>query len=43
MLKETFPCHQVIVWYDDVDFMVINDNGYKAERLTGLNEDSNYY
>lgn len=43
MLKETFPCHQIIVWYDDVDFMVINDNGYKAERLTGLNEDSNYY
>lgn len=43
MLKETFPCHQVIVWYNDVDFMVINDNGYKAERLTGLNEDSNYY
>jgi hypothetical protein len=43
LLKETFPCHQVIVWYDDVDFMVINDKGYKAERLTGLNEDSNYY
>ena len=43
MLKEVFPCHQVIVWYNDVDFMVINDNGYKAERLTGLNEDSNYY
>lgn len=43
MLKETFPCHQVLVWYGDVDFMVINDNGYKPERLIGLNEDSNYY
>ena len=43
MLKEAFPCHQIIVWYDDVDFMAINDNGYKPERLIGLNEDSNYY
>lgn len=43
-LKDLFPCHGVFVWYDDIDFMVINDNGYKSERLTTLNDDSsNYY
>lgn len=43
-LKEAFPCHQVIVWYDDVDFMAIHDNGYPQERLEGINNDtSNYY
>ena len=25
MLKDTFSNHQVLVWYDDVDFLVIND------------------
>ena len=43
-LKEAFPCHQIIVWYDDVDFMAIHDNGYPQERLEGVNNDtSNYY
>lgn len=42
-LKEMFPCHSVLVWYDDVDFMAINDKGYTPPRLEGLNDDSNYY
>jgi hypothetical protein len=43
-LKEMFPYHSVFVWYDDIDFMAINDNGYKPERLDTLNDDSsNYY
>lgn len=43
MLRDTFPNHQVIVWYDDVDFLVINDKGYPSERLYGVNEDKSYY
>ena len=43
MLRDTFPNHQVIVWYDDIDFLVINDKGYPSERLYGVNEDKNYY
>ena len=44
-LKEAFPYHQVIVWYDDVDFMAIHDNGYPQKGLEGINNDdsSNYY
>ena len=42
-LKEMFPCHSVFVWYDDIDFMAINDNGYKPERLDTLNDDSSHY
>lgn len=42
-LKEMFPCHSIFVWYDDVDFMAINDKGYTPPRLEGLNNDSNYY
>lgn len=43
MLRDAFPNHQVIVWYDDVDFLVINDKGYPSERLYGVNEDKSYY
>lgn len=43
MLRDTFPNHQVIVWYDDVDFLVIHDKGYPSERLYGVNEDKSYY
>lgn len=43
-LKNTFPCHNVLVWYDDIEFMAVHDNGYKPEGLIGLNnETSNYY
>ena len=42
-LKEMFPCHSVLVWYDDVDFMTINDKGCAPQRLEGLNSESNYY
>lgn len=40
--KDRFPLHQIFVWYDDIDFMVINDNAYKPERITELNHDENY-
>lgn len=30
-LKNTFPCHSVFVWYDDIEFMAVHDNGYKPE------------
>lgn len=43
ILKDAFPDHQVLVWYDDVDFLVINDKGYPSERLYGVNEDKSYY
>lgn len=43
VLKETFPYHSVLVWYDDVDFMAINDKGCASPRLEGLNSESNYY
>lgn len=42
-LKEMFPYHSILVWYDDVDFMIINDKGYTPPRLEGLNDESNYY
>lgn len=41
-LKNRFPCHEVFVWYDDVEFMVIHDKAYNAERIT-CNEESSYY
>ena len=42
--EEIFPSHKVLVCYDDLDFMVIHDKGYKAERLDNLNGgSSNYY
>jgi hypothetical protein len=43
-LQNKFPCHSVFVWYNDVDFMVIHDKGYKSERITCNDDDSsNYY
>ena len=33
-LKDRFPMHHVLVWYDDVEFMAINDKGYMPERIT---------
>lgn len=42
-LANIFPTHQVLVWYDDVNFMAIHDKGYMPERLEGLNDSSNYY
>ena len=41
-LKKRFPCHEVFVWYDDVEFMAINDRGYAPERIT-CNDDTSYY
>ena len=41
-LKDRFPMHQVLVWYDDVEFMAIHDHGYPPERIT-CNDTENYY
>lgn len=41
-LKDRFPMHQVLVWYDDVEFMAIHDKGYMPERIT-CNDTENYY
>lgn len=38
-----FPCHGVLLVYNDVEFSVINDKGYAAERITCNNDASNYY
>ena len=40
-LKEAFPNHTILLTYDDIDFMAIEDKGYKAERI--INDTSNYY
>ena len=40
-LKEAFPNHTVLLTYDDIDFMAIEDKGCKAERI--INDTSNYY
>ena len=42
-LKEMFPCHQVFVWYDDVEFMAIQDKGYQPTSLEGVNAVETYY
>ena len=42
-LKDRFPMHQVLVWYDDVEFMAIHDHGYPPERITCNDDSSNYY
>lgn len=42
-LKCVFPNHEVFVWYDDVDFMIIHDKGYNPPSLEGINATSNYY
>lgn len=41
-LTKRFPCHSVLVWYNDIEFMAIHDNGYPPERIT-CNDSSNYY
>ena len=33
-LKDRFPMHQILVCYDDIEFMVIHDKGYRPERIT---------
>jgi len=42
-LQDCFPNHNVFIWYDDIDFTVINDNGYKSERIATINDSQNYY
>jgi hypothetical protein len=42
-LQDIFPTHQVFVWYDDMDFMAIHDKGYAPERMSVINDASNYY
>ena len=41
-LQDRFPRHQILVCYDDVEFMAIHDKGYAPERIT-CNETSSYY
>lgn len=40
-LKDRFPMHQILVWYDDVEFMAIHDKGYMPERIT-CNDENPY-
>ena len=40
-LKDRFPMHQILVWYDDVEFMAIHDKGYAPERIT-CNDENPY-
>ena len=42
ILKDVFPNHEVFVWYDDIDFVTIHDNGYPSERMSRVNNDNNY-
>lgn len=41
-LDNAFPNHPILILYDDIDFMSIEDKGYKAERIT-INDFTNYY
>lgn len=41
-LKDRFPMHQILVCYDDVEFMAIHDKGYMPERITCNEEDNPY-
>ena len=41
MLKDAFPCHTVLLMYDDIELTAVNDKAYKAERIP--NDTSNYY
>lgn len=41
-LKNAFPSHTVLIFYDDVEFMAIEDKGCLPERIT-VNDSSNYY
>lgn len=42
-LEHAFPNHTVFVWYDDIEFMTVQDKGYPVPNLEGLNATSNYY
>ena len=42
-LKAIFPNHLVFVWWDDIDFMAIQDNSYNPERMSLVNDSTNYY
>ena len=42
-LKEMFPCHQVLVCNDEVEFMAILDKGYQPTSLEGVNAAETYY
>lgn len=41
-LCKKFPCHNVFVWYDDVEFMVINDKACEPKEVP-INDSTNYY
>ena len=41
-LCKKFPCHTVFVWYDDVEFMAIDDKAYVNKEVP-INDSSNYY
>ena len=40
-LKDRFPMHQILICYDDVEFMAIHDKGYAPERIT-CNDENPY-
>ena len=40
-LCKKFLCHTVFVWYDDVEFMSIEDKAYATKEVPV--NDSNYY
>ena len=40
-LKDRFPMHQILICYDDVEFMAIHDKGYMPERIT-CNDENPY-
>ena len=40
-LQDRFPRHQILVCYDDVEFMAIHDKGYAPERIT-CNDENPY-
>ena len=41
-LCKKFPDHPVFVWYDDVEFMAINDKTYMTREVP-INDSTNYY
>ena len=42
-LQNVFPLHQILVWYDDIEFTVIHDKAYPSERMSQVNDSPNYY
>ena len=41
-LKAKFPCHSIIMCYNDIEFTAIHDKAYPPERIE-INDTSNYY